>query len=107
MILQKGSPTFLLIGILSSILFIFLIFSFSPSGYFFHFPSLFLFFPLVFFAAFGFVGFLLKSKVQAIVVGFMFVSFFLLRFFSFTNWFFTSLLILLFAIIEGFLLQKN
>lgn len=111
MIKNKQPITLLLIGILSMILFLYEINTISPSYVFtfatIHIPSIIPFFILIFFILFGFAGAICRSITQGIVAGIIGIAYLLLRMLGITHWFFMILLILLFAVIELFLLQKN
>ncbi|MDE2589935.1 MAG: hypothetical protein KGL95_09765 [Patescibacteria group bacterium] len=108
---KKRSVTLLLIGILGFLLLLFFTHTFSPtvlfSVVFLTVPSIIPFFLLVFVTLFGLAGFTLNSNLQGILAGLFGILFLLLRMFSFTHWFFTLLLVTLFAVVEMFFLQKS
>lgn len=105
------SLTFLLIGIFSFMLLILLIKSLSPTYVFLwnviHISIIFPFFILLFLSFSGIIGFLLASKLQGIIIGIFLVAYLLVRLTGLTNWFFLLLMVLLFLIVELFLLKSK
>lgn len=70
-------------------------------------PYLIIFFILLFLCLYGIAAFLFKSAAQGAIIGGLIISYLLLRLFNITHPFFTILLLVFFASIEGILWKKK
>ncbi|HEX8965362.1 MAG TPA: hypothetical protein VF820_02930 [Patescibacteria group bacterium] len=108
---KDRSTTFLLLGILSLLLLIFLIKTISPSFVItlsmFHISIIIPFFVLFFFAVAGILGFILASKIQGIIIGSFLALYLIIRLLGLTSLFFLLLLFLLFIVVEMFFLKAK